>query len=224
MCRIFFIRQQQHKSILIRYDIEPLYIAGIGQHVAVIIIVITVHFINIYERASAVTEQLFLILHPLFPKQFHGIIQGIGSLQKRCLCLHQLQHPVTDLCSIFFRCIDLPFWRDVGAVADGKFHTAALGRLSAVDIKYRFQKQHCGRTHISLVAHIILQGKKGNLAIPCQFLEQFSDLAVSGCQCDQILILLLIIVGHILVSGSLRILSLFPVYLHCDHFSHPVLL
>ena len=76
---IFFIRQQQHKSILIRYDVEPLYIAGIGQHVAVIIIVITVHFINIYERASAVAEQFFLILHTFLMEQLHGIVQGIGS-------------------------------------------------------------------------------------------------------------------------------------------------
>ena len=221
---IFFIRQQQHKSILIRYDIEPLYIAGIGQHVAVIIIVITVHFINIYEGSSAVTEQLFLILHPLSSKQFHGIIQGIRFLQKRCLCLHQLPHPVTDLCSIFFCRIDLPFGRDVGAVPDSKLYTTILYRFSSEHIKYCFQKKHGGRADVGLIPHVVFQCKKSDLTISRQLFEQFSDLAVSCCQCDQIVILLLVIIGYIFVGSPLGILSLFTVYLHCDHFSHPVLL
>ena len=127
-----------------------------GQHVTIIIIKITFQLVNIYIGASAETEQFFFVLHAVLTKQFHGIIHGIGALHERNFLLGQFPHAALDIFCRLGTGSKLVSRIDIQPVSHGKFHPAVLSRCLSEDIIYTLQKQHGGRAHIGLVAHIIL--------------------------------------------------------------------
>ena len=91
--RRFRIRKQKHQAILISKHLEIFHISRTRQHIAVIIIIISVQTVHIYIRTSSISEQFFFLFHILAAEDLHRIVQRIRFFHIRQVGLHQLPHP-----------------------------------------------------------------------------------------------------------------------------------
>ena len=89
--------QDQDQAALVGLQAEPAHVAGRGEHIAVEIVGVAVHPVDVDRGTAAVVEEFLLVLHALPAEELDRIVDRIGLLDDGNVLFHDQPHPLLEL-------------------------------------------------------------------------------------------------------------------------------
>ena len=214
-----FIREHQHKAMLIGLKGKTLQISRTRHHRAIKIFYKSFQFVNIHSGTPTVTEQTIFICHMKSCKQFQGISRVDACLFQREIHFLQLMHP------FFHRLHKYTIWYEkislcipdlaIISLTDGMLH---YDRVFWKQLIYGCQHQKSDTATVGTPARFLHCRKKLQRSAVGKFFPQFDQIPVKISQQDIILVLILHFICNFTKCRSFRKIVEFSFQKHTTKF------